>query len=125
MQPIKDVSAAELKIMQVIWAAKKPVIITEVWHEIRDHDWTYQTVQTFVNRLHAKGYIKICGKQVRSYLYEPTLTPAEYIVRSRGALINGEKGASLSDLVSIMYRNNICDKTDILRLSETVRNILH
>lgn len=45
---IKDVSAAELEVMEIIWAAGKPVIITDIWQAIEGHDWTYQTVQTFV-----------------------------------------------------------------------------
>ena len=44
---IKDVSAAELEVMEIIWAAGKPVIITDIWQAIEGHDWTYQTVQTF------------------------------------------------------------------------------
>ena len=28
---IKDVSAAELEVMEIIWAAGKPVIITDIW----------------------------------------------------------------------------------------------
>ena len=52
---IKDVSAAELEVMEIIWAAGKPVIITDIWQAIEGHDWTYQTVQTFVNRLNMKG----------------------------------------------------------------------
>ncbi|MBR6006021.1 MAG: BlaI/MecI/CopY family transcriptional regulator, partial [Clostridia bacterium] len=89
---LKDVSAAELKIMKIIWAAGKPVIITDIGHDTRGHDWTYQTVQTFVNRLNEKGYIKIVGKQVRSYLYVPALSRAEYIVESRGKLLDGSEG---------------------------------
>lgn len=72
---IKDVSAAELEVMEIIWAAGKPVIITDIWQAIEGHDWTYQTVQTFVNRLNMKGFIKIVGKKVRSFEYLPLLTP--------------------------------------------------
>ncbi|MBR3299033.1 MAG: BlaI/MecI/CopY family transcriptional regulator [Clostridia bacterium] len=121
---LKDVSSAELEIMKIIWTAGKPVIITDIWREIEGHDWTYQTVQTFVNRLNAKGYIKIVGKQVRSYLYLPTVTRAEYIVQSRGDLLDGGEGASLSDVVSIMYKNGICSKEELDKLSATVAQLL-
>ena len=121
---LKDVSSAELEIMKIIWTAGKPVIITDIWREIEGHDWTYQTVQTFVNRLNAKGYIKIVGKQVRSYLYLPTVTRAEYIVQSRGDLLDGGEGASLSEVVSIMYKNGICSKEELDKLSATVAQLL-
>lgn len=121
---LKDVSAAELEIMKIIWTAGKPVIITDIWREIEGHDWTYQTVQTFVNRLNAKGYIKIVGKQVRSYLYLPTVTRAEYIVQSRGNLIDGSEGASISDVVSLMFKQGICDKEELTKLSETLTQMI-
>ncbi len=121
---LKDVSSAELEIMKIIWTAGKPVIITDIWRAIEGHDWTYQTVQTFVNRLNAKGYIKIVGKQVRSYLYLPTVTRAEYIVQSRGDLIDGGDGASLSDVVSLMFKQGICGKEELQKLSETVSTLL-
>ena len=79
----KDVSPAELEIMQIIWKAGKPVIVTDIWQAVQGHDWTYQTVQTFVNRLHAKGYIEVVSKRVRSFEYLPCLTRAEYISESR------------------------------------------
>ena len=121
---LKDVSAAELEIMKIIWTAGKPVIITDIWREIEGHDWTYQTVQTFVNRLNAKGYIKIVGKQVRSYLYLPTVTRAEYIVQSRGNLIDGSEGASISDVVSLMFKQGICDKEELTKPSETLSQMI-
>ena len=39
----KDVSPAELEIMQIIWKAGKPVIVTDIWQAVQGHDWTYQT----------------------------------------------------------------------------------
>ena len=121
---LKDVSSAELEIMKIIWTAGKPVIITDIWREIEGHDWTYQTVQTFVNRLNAKGYIKIVGKQVRSYLYLPTVTRAEYIVQSRGELLDGGEGASLSDVVSIMFKQGLCSKEELEKLNGVVSQLI-
>lgn len=117
---LKDVSAAELEIMKIIWSAGKPVIITDIWREIRGHDWTYQTVQTFVNRLNAKGYIKIVGKQVRSYLYVPAFTRAEYIVLSRGDLLDGSEGASAADLVALLIKRGMCDAAQLQKVREVL-----
>ena len=117
---LKDVSSAELEIMKAIWSAGKPVIITDIWREIQGHDWTYQTVQTFVNRLNAKGYIKIVGKQVRSYLYVPALTRAEYIMMTRGDLLDGSEGAGLADLAALMYKRGLCSDAQLDELRKTL-----
>ena len=76
-----------------------------------------------MNRLNEKGYIKIVGKQVRSYLYVPALTRAEYIVQSRGQLLDGSDGASLSDLVTLMYKRGYCDNAQLDKLRETLAGI--
>ncbi len=117
---LKDVSSAELEIMKIIWSAGKPVIITDIWREIQGHDWTYQTVQTFVNRLNAKGYIKIIGKQVRSYLYVPALTRAEYIVLTRGDLLDGSEGAGIADVVKLMSKRGLLKEDQLDLLEKTI-----
>ena len=118
---IKDVSAAELEVMEIIWAAGKPVIITDIWQAIEGHDWTYQTVQTFVNRLNMKGFIKIVGKKVRSFEYLPLLTRAEYVAQTRGHLLDGNEGASLSDFVVAKQKLGRCNAADLEKLAETVK----
>lgn len=120
---LKDVSSAELEIMKIIWSAGKPVIITDIWREIQGHDWTYQTVQTFVNRLNAKGYIKIIGKQVRSYLYVPALTRAEYIVMTRGDLLDGSEGAGIADVVKLMSKRGLLKEDQLDLLEKTIAGL--
>ncbi|MBQ7061591.1 MAG: BlaI/MecI/CopY family transcriptional regulator [Clostridia bacterium] len=120
---LKDVSSAELEIMKIIWSAGKPVIITDIWREIQGHDWTYQTVQTFVNRLNAKGYIKIIGKQVRSYLYVPALTRAEYIVLTRGDLLDGSEGAGIADVVKLMSKRGLLKEDQLDLLEKTIAGL--
>ena len=107
---IKDVSAAELEVMEIIWAAGKPVIITDIWQAIEGHDWTYQTVQTFVNRLNMKGFIKIVGKKVRSFEYLPLLTRAEYVAQTRGHLLNGN--GKTTKLKRALRGTTYADKTN-------------
>ena len=110
---IKDVSAAELEVMTKIWEADKPTTIKDVWQTIGENKWTYQTVQTFVNRLHMKGFIEMVGKRVRSFEYVPCVTRAEYIALTKGHLFNGEPGASVSDLARAFYANGNVTEKDI------------
>ena len=108
---IKDVSAAELEVMEIIWAAGKPVIITDIWQAIEGHDWTYQTVQTFVNRLNMKGFIKIVGKKVRSFEYLPLLTRAEYVAQTRSTATR----AQVSPISSLQCRSSVAAMLPILK----------
>lgn len=108
---IKDVSAAELEVMIKIWEADKPITIKDIWQSIGENKWTYQTVQTFVNRLHMKGFIEMVGKRVRSFEYVPCVTRAEYLALTKGSLFTGEPGASVADLLRALYANgNVTEK---------------
>lgn len=120
---IKDVSAAELEVMVMIWEAGKPTTIKDVWEAIGQNKWTYQTVQTFVNRLHMKGFIEMVGKRVRSFEYVPCVTRAEYLALTKGHLFNGEPGASVADLVKALYANGNMKPSDIEELSAWLKQL--
>ncbi|MBQ9881678.1 MAG: BlaI/MecI/CopY family transcriptional regulator [Synergistes sp.] len=120
---IKDVSAAELEVMIKIWEAGKPTTIKDVWHAVGENKWTYQTVQTFVNRLHMKGFIEIVGKRVRSFEYVPCVTRAEYLALTKGHLFNGEPGASISDLLKAFYANGNIKQKDIEEIGAWLKEI--
>lgn len=109
----KDVSAAELEVMEQIWESSKPVTITDIWQSIDGRDWTYQTVQTFVNRLNAKGFIKIVSKRVRSFEYVPEVSKAEYLADTKGHLFGKGKSASLADIVDAFYRTGRFNTEDL------------
>ena len=120
---IRDVSAAELEVMIKIWEADKPITIKDIWHEIGENKWTYQTVQTFVNRLHMKGFIEMVGKRVRSFEYVPSVTRAEYLALTKGQLFNGEPGASIADLVKAFYANGNVTEKDIEEISAWIAEL--
>lgn len=120
---IKDVSAAELEVMIKIWEAGKPTTIKDVWHAVGENKWTYQTVQTFVNRLHMKGFIEMVGKRVRSFEYVPCVTRAEYLALTKGHLFNGEPGASFVDLLKAFYANGNIKQKDIEEIADWVKEV--
>ena len=120
---IRDVSAAELEVMIKIWEADKPITIKDIWHEIGEEKWTYQTVQTFVNRLHMKGFIDLVGKRVRSFEYVPCVTRAEYLALTKGHLFNGAPGASIADLVKALYANGTMTDKDIEEISAWIAEL--
>ncbi|MCR5808027.1 MAG: BlaI/MecI/CopY family transcriptional regulator [Clostridiales bacterium] len=120
---IKDVSAAELEVMTKIWEADKPTTIKDVWLAIGENKWTYQTVQTFVNRLHMKGFIEMVGKRVRSFEYVPCVTRAEYLAITKGHLFTGEPGASIADLVKAFYANGNVKPSDIDEIAAWIEEV--
>lgn len=119
----RDVSSAELEVMRLIWAADKPVIVSDIWKAVEGHEWTYQTVLTFINRLNMKGFLKVVGKRVRSFEYLPRISRAEYIAETRGNLLDGGSGATIADFVKEMYAKGKCSDDDIQELSEILEKL--
>ncbi len=120
---IKDVSAAELEVMVQIWNAKEPITIKDIWHNIGENKWTYQTVQTFVNRLHMKGFIEMVGKKIRSFEYIPAVTRAEYVAFTKINLFDGSEGATITELVQALYSTGKVRGEDLDALAAWINQI--
>lgn len=111
---IKDVSAAELEVMEIIWAAGKPVIITDIWQAIEGHDWTYQTVQTFVNRLNMKGFIKSSARRFAASNICPFL-PVQNMLHRPVVICSTATRAQVSPISSLQCRSSVAAMLPILK----------
>ena len=51
------ITEAQLKVLNVLWKAEKPICISEMITELKKQDiqWAYRTVSTFVGQLEQKG----------------------------------------------------------------------
>ena len=54
----KNISAAELEVMRVLWAAGEPLNITEIRAALADTGWEASTIKTLVTRLVRKGELR-------------------------------------------------------------------
>ena len=72
----KNISAAELEVMRVLWAAGEPLNITEIRAALADTGWEASTIKTLVTRLVRKGELRQEKRGV--YYYSPEVTREEY-----------------------------------------------
>jgi predicted transcriptional regulator len=81
IQPGGDVRSfgeLEAAIMDRIWQAGRPVLVREIWADLRpERDPAYNTVLTVVEILYRKGWLER-EKDGRAYRYRATVTSEDY-----------------------------------------------
>ncbi len=108
----KDISTAELEIMEVLWSADKPLSIQTICDGIADDKWKYNTVGTMLLRLAEKGIVS-SQKVNRVIHYSPILMREEYKKEQTSKLISRLYGGSARDLAASLIGNGDVTKEDI------------
>lgn len=115
---------SELEIMQIIWSVVPPIstkMVRESFNEKKERDLNISTIQTLLNRLIKKGFIK-AQKAGKEKVYYPIISQEEYQRFEANRFINKVFENSFSDLVSTLYRDNKISKKDIDEISEWFNN---
>ena len=71
------ISEAELEVMQVIWDKKKTTSF-EIIEQVKEKNWSKNTVRTLIKRLYKKGAIDILKKDGKTFTYIPKIKENEY-----------------------------------------------
>ena len=71
-----SISASELEVMRVLWAAGEPLSIAEIRESLSDTGWEASTIKTLVARLVKKGELVQSKRGV--YYYSPAVSREEY-----------------------------------------------
>jgi len=105
-----ELTKSELEIMNVIWAAGKPLTRGEILDHSVDKNWKDNSIHILLNRLLAKGALTESGfaRSGKSYgrLYEATLTGEDYYAEN--VFYGGTERIDM--LFNAMLRNPALDK---------------
>ena len=112
MKETKDISAAELEIMEVLWRSDKPLSIQAVCDGIEGGKWKYNTVGTMLLRLSEKGAV-ISEKVGRVILYSPILKEDDYKQEQTARLISKLYGGSARELAASLVGSGQMTKDDL------------
>lgn len=115
MKETKDISAAELEIMEVLWKSEKPVSIQSVCDSIGNDKWKYNTVGTMLLRLAEKEAV-VSEKVNRVIMYSPILKKEEYKKEQTSKLISKLYGGSARDLAVSLVGDGHMTKEDVEEL---------
>ena len=117
---LKSMSPAETEILRLVWQLNEATV-----QQIRDclpadRSLAYNTVQTLLNRLEQKGYLKHHLKG-RAHVYCPLVKPKEVIKTSVGDFLSRLFGGDPKPLVQFLAEDGKISEEDIKRLRELIK----
>ncbi|MFF2480960.1 BlaI/MecI/CopY family transcriptional regulator [Paenibacillus sp. NPDC058071] len=112
-----NITDAELEVMKLLWQ-KEPLSANEINLRLSEQmQWSYQTIKTFLNRLHKKNAIRF-EKAGRNYLYYPLVSYEEYLkTENRSFLDRVYNGAVGTLFAKFLEEESLSDK-DIEELQQ-------
>ncbi len=114
----KRLPDAEREIMKVIWHNECPISTSEVKRIIDEESSagkTVQTVQTLLNRLIAKDYIKK-DRRGKEYIYTPLVTEKDYVEFESDRFLKKMHGNSVTNLMRALFDSRNISDEDIAEL---------
>ena len=116
----KRLPDTELEVMKVIWHSQTPISTSEVKKKIDEegvNHWTQQTLQSFLNRLIAKGFLEK-GKRGKEYTYSPLIEEEEYINFESKLFFKKLHSNSVTSLMRALFDRNKLSDDDIAQLEK-------
>ena len=107
-----SITTAELAVMQVLWNAGIPLKIQEVWEQLPDAGWKYNTVGTLLLRLEEKGAVH-CEKIGKNRVYTPLLDKEDYTRTQTRGIIDLLYHGSVKELAAALMRSEGLTAEDI------------
>lgn len=120
----KRLPDAELEIMKVIWHNPCPISTSEVKKIIdneTDNNWTQQTLQSLLNRLIAKGFIKK-DKRGKEYIYTPLAEEKDYVEYESNEFLKKLHSNSVVGLMKALFDSKKISEEDIAELEKMFKN---
>lgn len=111
----RDISEAELEIMQALWRRKEAVTAQSVAEALEKKAWKYSTIATLLGRLVEKGAVTY-EKRGRFYYYTPLLGEREYRQAQTKKLVARLYGGSVKNLVVSLFENNTLTEQEIAEI---------
>ena len=114
----KRLPDAELEIMKVIWHNECPISTSEVKRIIDEESSagkTVQTVQTLLNRLIVKDYIKK-DRRGKEYIYTPLVSEKDYVEFESDRFLKKMHGNSVTNLMRALFDSRNISDEDIAEI---------
>lgn len=116
MEPFKRLPDAELEVMLLIWQSRESVHTGVLLQRLRENkDCNLQMLQSTLNRLLSKGFIK-CEKLGRLNYYTALVDAEQYRIREAGGMIEKLYENSPAKLFAALFKNNALNEDEITAL---------
>ncbi len=120
MPTIPTISAAEWKVMKLLWK-KSPQGAYDVIEAIKStEDWHPNTVKTLLKRLYKKKAVRI-EKYKNLFLYSPLISEAECVQAETESFVDRVFGGSVKPLLAHFVQHQKLTKEELAELRKLLR----
>ncbi len=95
------ISESEMEIMDIIWSSSEPATSVNIAKKLNT-GWSGATIRTFLQRLTAKGVLKMHREGKTNY-YTPTMTREEYRKVCTEDFIKDMHYGSVTNMLAALY----------------------
>ena len=120
-KPSPTLTEAETRLMNVLWEKGEASVSDVVAALPKRPAVAYNTVQTILNILEAKGYVTH-SRQGRAFIYRPRLERATAQRKAIGHLLASLFGGSRSELVLNVLADEKLDPDEVRRLKRLIED---
>lgn len=119
MEDKANISNAEMKVMNQIWAREKMISVPEMVAILNEEgeEWAYTTVATLLRRLQKKGFLMSMKAEFK-LLYYPLITKAQYDKSEARGFVENKFNGSLKNFLVAFTGNKTLNKDEIKELKE-------
>ena len=116
-QTPEQLTAAEWKVMKIIWEKKSCAARDVTQTAQKEHDWAASTVKTLLRRLVDKGFLKTT--QVgNSFLYRPAQGAMKPLYGAADTLLGNALEGTVAPLLAYMAKKSSLSSAELAELRE-------
>jgi predicted transcriptional regulator len=112
-------SKSELEVARIVWDLKGATVRQVLESLPAERKLDYKTVQTYLRRLEAKGYLQ-ARRDGRTSVYSPRVRPAQVIRETIGDLVDRLFGGEALPLVEHLISDRRLSGRDIRKLRKLI-----
>lgn len=114
----QNISESEWIVMKVLWK-KWPLTLNEILKELKDYNWSANTIQTFLGRLVKKGAVKT-ERQGKGYLYIPIVNEMDCLEIETQHFIDRAYDGSIEKMMLGFVKSGKLTSKDIENLKKMI-----
>lgn len=126
VEPNKPISDAELDVLKQLWDSPDGATVRTLHELLRaaGHEWAYTTVQTLLQRLEEKGYIRKDASE-RAHLFRATVSRDELVGTQLEDLMERLCEGEASPLLLSLVQRRSFSPQDISALRDLLKKMEH
>ena len=117
----KDLSAAEWKVMKIVWDLQKAMAREVYTIAGSEHGWSPATVKTLLKRLVEKGYLSTT-KVGNGFVYRPAQSAISILRRAADTLLDNTTRAATAPLLAHMVEASPLSQADLDALQQLIES---